>query len=140
MEWWQTALLLLALVWALQAFGTWFQMKHYRDVMRGIASQWADGFVGAGNARGALGKGVILLVVVTPDDIVRKLLVMEGRSVFAKFRVLPEYEGMTLERLSSGAFGRKEKGRAEALAKAVEQIRKAQGRAEAPNGQAAQTA
>ena len=84
MAMWQWGLLALGFLWALQSLGVWYQMRHYSDVMKGITSKYNDGFVGAGNVRGRLGKGVIVLILVTPDLVVQRFLVMSGRSVFAK--------------------------------------------------------
>jgi glucitol operon activator protein len=123
---WQIALIVLVIAWGLQALGTFAQMRHYREMMGTIARQWSDGYLGAGNARAALGKGVILLLVVGPDMRVRRLLVMEGRSVLAKFKALGEFEGRPLDELrSGGAFGPDRKGRETALAQAIAQIDKA---------------
>jgi glucitol operon activator protein len=96
---WQWGLLGLGLVWALQAVGVWLQMQHYQDIFKGITRKFDDGFVGAGHARGRFRKGAIAMVVVGPDLLVKRLLVMTGRSVFAKFQRNPEFEGMTLEAL-----------------------------------------
>lgn len=131
---WQLGLVLLGVVWVLQALGTWIQMRHYRRVMGGISRQWSDGYLGAGNARSALGKGVILILVVGPDDVVRRLLLMEGRSVFARFEPRPEFEGMRLQALrdrepaagDAKVFG--SKGFKGALGQAVDQIDRARRR------------
>ncbi|SDR62942.1 glucitol operon activator protein [Rhizobiales bacterium GAS191] len=123
---WQIALIVLVIAWGLQALGTFVQMRHYREVMGAITRQWSDGYLGAGNARAAFGKGVILLLVLGPDARVRRLLVMEGRSVLAKFKPLGEFEGRALDELRSGAvFGANGKGRETALAQAIAQIDKA---------------
>jgi glucitol operon activator protein len=123
---WQIALIVLAIVWALQALGTFVQMRHYRDVMGAISRRRSDGYLGAGNARSTFGKGVILVLVVAPDAQVRRLLVMEGRSVLAKFKPLSEFEGRSLDELRAGkAFGETQKGREKALAMAIEQIDRA---------------
>lgn len=132
MAWWQLALILLVLVWLLQGFGTWRQMKHYRDVLGEISRRWSDGHVGVGNARSFLGRGVILLLVLAPDDTVRRLMVMEGRSIFAKFRPLTEYEGLSLEALMQDTrLGRRSPGRRKALEQAVAQIEQARASGEA---------
>jgi glucitol operon activator protein len=123
---WQIALIALVAAWALQAVGTYFQMRHYRTVMGEVSSRWSDGFVGAGNAKSTLGRGVILLLVVGPDHIIRRLSVMQGRSVFAKFRPIPEFEGHALDRLRASPFG--DAGSSKALAMAIAQIDKAAGR------------
>jgi len=124
---WQWGLLLLVIVWALQSLGVWLQMRHYSDVFRGVTDQYKDGFVGAGNFRGRLAKGTIALVVVTPDLIVRRLMVMSGRSVFTKFKRHEEFEGVPLDRLRSdpAVMGEGEPGVAEAVKRAIEQIDKA---------------
>ena len=124
---WQWALLSLSLVWGLQSLGVWLQMRHYSDVFKGITQKYADGFVGAGNHRGRFARGTIVLVVVTPDLIVRRLLVMSGRSVFAKFKRHEEYEGVALDRIRSNPAikGEGEPGVAEAVKRAIEQIDRA---------------
>ncbi|RCS23898.1 transcriptional regulator [Phyllobacterium salinisoli] len=120
---WQWGLLALGAVWALQSLGVWLQMRHYSDVFKGVTAKYSDGFVGAGNCRGRLGKGVIVLIVVTPDLVVRRLLEMSGRSVFAKFRRREEFEGLTLDALRSNSnAGEGEPGVAEAIKRAIEQI------------------
>ncbi len=124
---WQWGLLLLAAVWALQALGVWLQMQHYSGVFKGITEKYSDGFVGAGNFRGRFKKGTIALVVVTPDLVVRRLLLMSGRTVFTKFKRHEEFEGMPLDRLRSrpAIMGEDEPGVTEAVKRAIEQIDRA---------------
>ena len=125
---WQWGLLLLALVWALQSLGVWLQMRHYSGVFKGITEKYQDGFVGAGNFRGRwLAKGTIALVVVTPDLIVRRVMTMSGRSVFAKFKRHEEFEGIPLDKLRSdpAIAGKGEPGVAEAVTRAIAQIDRA---------------
>ena len=121
---WQWGLLALFCVWALQSLGVWLQMRHYTDVFKGLTNQFNDGFVGAGNFRGRFSKGTIVVIVVTLDLVVRRLLVMSGRTVFTKFRRHEEFEGMTLDRLRSNPWvlGEGEPGVAEAVKKAIEQV------------------
>jgi len=124
---WQWGLLALFFVWALQSLGVWLQMRHYTDVFKGLTNQFNDGFVGAGNFRGRFSKGTIAVVVVTPDLIVQRLLIMSGRTVFTKFRRHQEFEGMHLDRLRSNpaVLGEGEAGVAEAVKRAIEQIDRA---------------
>ena len=98
---WQWALLALALLWGFQSLGVWFQMRHYSDVMKGITSKYADGFVGAGHIRGRFGKGVIVLIVVDRNLVVRRFLQMSGRTVFAKFIRREGFVGMHLYELQN---------------------------------------
>jgi len=138
---WQIALIVLVIVWALQALGTFMQMRHYHDVMGAISRRWSDGYLGAGNARSTFGKGVILVLVVAPDGCVRRLLVMEGRSVMAKFKSLDAFEGSPLDELRSGAaLGEKAAGREKALAAAIAQIDRARAARQKANAEAPQAA
>ena len=124
---WQWGLLLLAIVWALQSLGVWLQMRHYSDVFKGITNRYKDGFVGAGNCKGRLHKGTIALIVVTPDLVVQRLLIMSGRSVFTKFKRQEQFEGVPLDRIRSNpaVLGEGEPGVAEAVRRAIEQIDRA---------------
>lgn len=120
---WQWALLAIALLWGFQSLGVWFQMRHYSDVMKGITAKYGDGFVGAGHVRGRLGKGVIILIVVDRDLVIRRFLEMSGRSVFAKFKRREGFEGMRIDALLDDS--QLDDGRPEILAatkQAVEQI------------------
>ena len=142
---WQWALLLLAVVWALQSLGVWLQMRHYSDVFQGITNRFKDGFVGAGNSKGRLYKGTIALIVVTPDLVVQRLMVMTGRSVFTKFKRHEEFEGSSLDQLRSdpAVMGEREPGVTEAVRRAIEQIdraRSAPGRQPEPTGLSAASA
>jgi len=130
MAFWQVALILLVVLWAGQAAGMWLQMRHYRDVMRTITQSWPDGYVGASAARGYFGKGVIAIVVASPDEQVRQVFLMEGRSVFAKFREQTQDRGVSLGSLATGDSGTATKGRRQAVAGAVAQIRAALSRRE----------
>lgn len=121
---WQWGLLALFGVWALQSLGVWLQMRHYTDVFKGVTNQFNDGFVGAGNFRGRFSKGTIAVIVVTPDLVVQRLLIMSGRTVFTKFRRHEEFEGKPLDVLRSNpaVLGEGEPGVAEAVKRAIEQI------------------
>jgi glucitol operon activator protein len=125
MRFWQEALGLLAVLWASQAFGSWAQMTRYRDVMQSVVREWPDGCVGVSAARSTFGKGVIAIVVASPDAIVRQVFLMEGRSVFAKFQEFSEGRGGSLATLATEALGAGPKGRQKALAGAVTQIKAA---------------
>jgi glucitol operon activator protein len=95
--------------------------------MKGISSKYNDGFVGAGNVRGRLGKGVIVLIVVTRDLTIQRFLVMSGRSVFAKFKRREEFEGISLSALRTDPVmsGLGDPALAKAAERAIEQIDRA---------------
>ncbi len=123
MGWIGYLILVLALVWALQIVGTYFQMRHYREVLGGITREGGEGYVGVGNAKARLGKGVILILVAGEDDVVRRALRMRGMTIFARFQEAPELVGMGLDELRyEEREGPYEKGTMLAARRAVEQI------------------
>jgi glucitol operon activator protein len=122
---WQIALLVLAAAWGVQSLGVWLQVQHYQRTFGAVRAQWSDGRLGVGAAPGRVGKGVIALVVVSPDGCVRKLHAMQGRSVFAKFKDRPEFEGIAVEDLKARANAAGfDRGFGTAILKAIEQIEK----------------
>ena len=116
-------ILLLAFLWLLQMVGTFFQMRHYREVLGGVSSEGGRGYVGVGNAKARFGKGVILILVSGEDDVARKALRMRGATVFARFQEAPDLVGLSLEELrSEEREGPYEKGTMQATRRAIEQI------------------
>jgi glucitol operon activator protein len=123
MSWIAYVILLLALAWILQIIGTYFQMRHYREVLSGITRDGGEGFVGVGNAKATFGKGVILILVSDGNDVVRRALRMRGMTIFARFKEAPDLVGMSLDELR--AEGREEpydKSTMLAARRAIEQI------------------
>ena len=123
MSWIAYVILLLALAWILQIIGTYFQMRHYREVLSGITREDGEGFVGVGNAKATFGKGVILILVSDGNDVVRRALRMRGMTIFARFKEAPDLAGMNLDELR--AEGREEpydKSTMLAARRAIEQI------------------
>ncbi|MFL6059081.1 MAG: transcriptional regulator GutM [Rubrobacteraceae bacterium] len=123
MSWIAYVILLLALAWILQTIGTYFQMRHYREVLGGITREGGEGFVGVGNAKATFGKGVILILVSDGNDVVRRALRMRGMTIFARFKEAPDLAGMSLDELR--AEGREEpydKSTMLAARRAIEQI------------------
>lgn len=124
MGFWTWLILVLALLWGVQIAGTYYQMRHYRKVLGGITSTHDEGYVGVGNAKARLGKGVILILVIGEDGkTVRKALRMRGMTVFARFKEAPALEGCSIEELrDEEKDGPYEAATMRAAARAVEQI------------------
>jgi glucitol operon activator protein len=120
---WLLLLLTLGVLWLLQMVGTYFQMQHYRKVLGGITREGGKGYVRVGNAKARLGRGVILILVVGEDNVVRKALRMRGMTVFARFEEAPDLVGHMLDDLrDEGREGPYEKATILAAQRAVEQI------------------
>jgi glucitol operon activator protein len=123
MSWVAYAILLLAVAWILQIVGTYFQMRHYREVLGRITREGSEGYVGVGNAKATFGKGVVLILVADENDVVRRALRMRGMTVFARFNDVPDLVGMSLEELrAEGREDPYDKSTMLAARRAVEQI------------------
>ena len=120
---WETGLLLFGVCWALQIAGTVLQMRHYRGVLDGLSSRWTDGFVGSGSARARFGRGAITILVVSPEGTVRQALVMQGRTVWAKFKPFPMLIGLDIDQCRDGRiFKSRDQRLAQAFRQCVEQV------------------
>ena len=116
-------LLTFAVLWLVQIAGTYHQMRHYRRVLGRITREGGQGYVGVGNAKARLGKGVVLILVSGEDKVVNKALRMRGMSVFARFKEAPELEGVNIEDLRDAeGEGPYEAATMLAASRAVEQI------------------
>ena len=123
MSWIAYAILILAVAWVLQIVGTYFQMRHYREVLGRITREGGEGFVGVGNAKATFGKGVILILVADENDVVKRASRMRGMTIFARFKEAPELVGIGLDELrSEDREGPYEKGTMLAARRAIEQI------------------
>ena len=123
MGWVAYVILLLAVAWILQIVGTYFQMRHYREVLGRITREGNEGFVGVGNAKATFGKGVVLILVADENDVVRRALRMRGMTIFARFNDVPDLAGMSLEELrAEGREDPYDKSTMLAARRAVEQI------------------
>lgn len=97
----QSALIFLFLFWVLQTAGAWIQWRHYQQSVAGNRDSWTQGYLGVGKSRRKFGFGAVAIVVVSTELRVKKVQVMTGMSIFARFKDIPLYEGMSLEALTS---------------------------------------
>ena len=125
---WQIALALLALAWALQCVGTVIQVRRYRDAFRDLSGSSDDGWMGVGKGGGALRGAAIAMITVSPDGRVRRATSLEGRTVFAKARRLPDLEGRTMADVRAEAGTRRREPLAAAILSAFDQIDQARSR------------
>lgn len=97
----QSALILLFVFWVLQAAGAWMQWRHYQQSVAGNRENWTKGYLGVGKSRRKFGFGAVAIVVVSPELRVNKVQIMTGISVFARFKDVPDFEGMSMDALAS---------------------------------------
>ncbi|GAB2909351.1 hypothetical protein GCM10027093_54310 [Paraburkholderia jirisanensis] len=86
MDYVRGALLALAVFWALQLVGSWFQMRRCGDAIRDAARRSQSGYLGVGACKVTLGRGALAIVVLTEDLRIREFLSMSGITVFSRFR------------------------------------------------------
>ena len=101
----QSALTLLFVFWVLQTAGAWMQWRHYQQSVAGNRENWTQGYLGVGKSRRKFGFGAVAMVVVSPELRVKKVQVMTGISIFARFKDVVAFEGMSLEGLASSVQG-----------------------------------
>lgn len=97
----QSALTLLFVFWVLQTAGAWVQWRHYQQSVAGNRENWTQGYLGVGKSRRKFGFGAVAIVVASPELRVKKVQVMSGMSIFARFKDVPAFEGMSLDALAS---------------------------------------
>ena len=130
---WKTGLLLFAICWGLQIAGTMLQMRHYRRVLGALETRWTDGFIGSGSARARFGRGAIMILVVSPAGIVRDALLMQGRTVWAKFKPMPGLIGLDIARWEADrAFPARDARLGQAFKQCLKQIEMAASRPAVP--------
>src|SRR5580698_10385514 len=104
------ALLALAVFWALQLVGSWFQMRRYTDAVRDAAKRWQSGFLGVGSCNVKLGRGAVAIVVLSSDMRVCQFLSMSGLTVFTRFHPHDGFAGLSasefIERLTASRLRR----------------------------------
>ncbi|NKQ54024.1 transcriptional regulator [Amycolatopsis sp. K13G38] len=91
---WQIASLLVA-CFAVAGVLSYRQHMHYARVVNTIATEEnrRGALLVTGRAKGKLRGAVVLLVIDRREDVVTRALVMEGASVFGRFRERPEFTG-----------------------------------------------
>ena len=102
-----SALALLLACWVLQAAGAWMQWRNYQQSVASHRETWAHGYLGVGKHRQKFGFGALAIVVVSPELVVKKVQVMTGFSVLARFKDVAAWDGMPLQALASAVRGEK---------------------------------
>jgi glucitol operon activator protein len=120
---WQWFLVAWAVLWALQSVGVWYQTTRYADQLKALQTEFTDGYIGTGHSPRRLGKGAIVMLILSSDMKVKRFMVMRGMTVLAKFMPVAEYEGMSLVELDDALAKLPKKSTLKKAAeKAIEQI------------------
>jgi glucitol operon activator protein len=130
MDYVRIALLALAVFWALQVVGSWYQMRRYRDAVLGATKRWDSGFLGVGSCKVRLGRGAIAIVVLSADMRICQFLSMSGLTVFTRFRPHDGFAGLTVDEFTARL--KDAKLRHSITQAALDALQRAQRAAEAP--------
>jgi len=126
MDYVRGALLALAVFWALQLVGSWFQMRRCGDSIRDAARRSHSGYLGVGACKVTLGRGALAIVVLTDDLRIHEFHSMSGLTVFSRFRRHDSFAGLSIEEfIARLAASRLRRSVALAAADALERARRA---------------
>ena len=87
-------LLIVFVLFILQALGGWYQIQNYRKAMRRVHQY---GNVGFGQRKGRLTAGYIIMIACDHDGIITRCEIMQGLSFLAKFKPLNEFLGKDMK-------------------------------------------
>jgi glucitol operon activator protein len=82
-------------IWLLQILLTLIQMKHYRTTVREMSKR-SSGYLGVGVHKQRLGIGSVVILVSDVKGIIIDGKILSGVTVFARFKPLYEFNGLTL--------------------------------------------
>lgn len=105
MDYVRGALLALAVFWALQLVGSWFQMRRYRDAVVDATKRFDSGFLGVGSCKVNLGRGAVAIVVLSSDMRICQFLSMSGLTVFTRFRPHNGFAGLSMDEFTAQLTG-----------------------------------
>lgn len=139
---------LIGAAWVLQYALTWLQIRHYRNQMRQMVTEYdnTQGYsLFSGVARKAAGSGAIVLLVVDRQLRVRECRVLSGVSVFAKFKPETRYNGKRVGEVIAAADEilakkRKVSSREQSLARALKMAAENAVRSKQPVGRSTKSA
>ena len=87
-------LLIVFVLFILQALGGWYQIQNYRKAMRRVHQSGNVGFV---QRKGRLTAGYIIMIACDHDGIITRCEIMQGLSFLAKFKPLNEFLGKDMK-------------------------------------------
>ncbi|SFP81218.1 DNA-binding transcriptional regulator of glucitol operon [Salibacterium halotolerans] len=93
---WGTFFVVFAAIWALQFVLTHLQVKHYQGKIKEMTRKH-QGYLGTGYFKKRFGNGAVMLVVCDEETNIKEAKVMQGLTVFARFKTVKKLIGMTLE-------------------------------------------
>lgn len=117
MSWdWRTIALALAAAWTLQALLAYRHVLHYRATLRELYASRPRGYLGAGRCRAGWRRGAVAILLADERGTVVGARLLEGASVFARFRPAATWDGRSVRQLAADDPGRRDLPAAERAA------------------------
>lgn len=120
-------LLVILVLFVLQALGGYYQVKNYRRTVREIHKL---GNVGLGQKKGKFFNGNIVMIASDRDGIIKKAVILDGITFLAKFHPVEEFLGQKLVGNSiytfleiTDGFDKKERRKYQGWIRALEALR-----------------
>lgn len=117
---WGYIILIFAGMWITQIIFSSLQMKHYRDTLRALSSEYKSGFLGVGVDKKKIGVGTVIIIVTDSNGIIIESKKMEGVTVFQRFTPYPEILNKSIYALENDEHTLNSL----ALTQAIEQVKK----------------
>ena len=86
-------IILIILMWALQCIFTLFQLKYFNREYTALRKK---GFVLIGKQRSRISRGCVVLLLITRDGDILDAKVMNGYTVFTRFRSIPSVKNKNI--------------------------------------------
>lgn len=89
-------------VFALQSILSFIQIRYYQRYMHKITQQYSNSnnyYLYSSMERKRFGSSAIAVIVVDQNNIVRECHVLQGKSIFAKFKILPQFYEQSLSQI-----------------------------------------
>lgn len=86
--------IILAILWGIQGFFTYCQLKNVQKNYKEIYNAYTqDYFFGMGSSKGLISKGCMIFIVVDLSGNIIHSRILDGRSVFDKFKIYNDIIG-----------------------------------------------
>lgn len=82
-------------MWLIQLLLTKMQMSNYQATLRRLSNR-SSGFLGVGIQKQKIGIGCIAIIVTDKEGIILENEVMQGVTVFTRFKAFTKFDGLTL--------------------------------------------
>ncbi len=99
-------LLAIFIVYVIQSLMAYLQITHFKKIVRELRTK---GVIGIGAKKRKLMAGNVVILVSDPSGDIVEARIMQGISVFARFRNIEKFRGLSLYELREQTINKKQK-------------------------------